>query len=362
MKQFYSVLTAVTILFASTKSFSQVSQGFETQTEVNSLISSCWAFSNVSYTGTNNISGTGSVISQLGVVSEFSTPLLQIPADLTISFSYNTISTNVGGSKTIKVLLDDNGVETVLATLNNPVAGVFSATYNNGNTPGNNISGNKKVIIRITNNLSTAIDDFGVNTTYTFAGGCDPANAPLPLPVKLINFRGILNKSSLQLQWLIADNETAQKFEIQRSINGSSFTTVATVTATQKSGDETYNFSEPVSATKVLYRLKMYDNNSKAEYSKTLAFSNTAQKSLQVLTNPVKEKLVISFSNEIVETAQLNIYDNLGRAVQKQSLNVSQGINTTTVGLNGNYKPGLYIVELVTKAGKLSEKLIYSNQ
>jgi hypothetical protein len=85
-------------------------------------------------------------------------------------------------------------------------------------------------------------------------------------------------------------------------------------------------------------------------------------RSLQVLTNPVKDKLVISFTNETAEVAQVTIYDNLGRVMQRQSLTASQGINTNTISLNGNYRSGMYIVELVTKAGKLAEKVIYSNQ
>jgi hypothetical protein len=185
-----------------------------------------------------------------------------------------------------------------------------------------------------------------------------------PLPVKLVNFQGALNKNTVQLTWLIAENETAKSFEVQRSTNGADFITVAVIEGSKKTGDEAYNYSEATSSARVLYRLKMYDVDSKAEYSRTLVFntSNTSNRSLQVLTNPVKDKLVISFKNETSEVAQVNIYDNVGRVMQRQNLNVSQGINTNTISLSGNYRSGLYIVEVITKAGKLSEKVIYSNQ
>jgi hypothetical protein len=187
---------------------------------------------------------------------------------------------------------------------------------------------------------------------------------PIILPVKLVSFSGSVNKGKAELKWIIAENETAQKFEIQKSTNGTSFTTAAIISGTQKSGDEIYGFSENVSSDKVFYRLKMWDTDSKAEYSRTLAFNSNPgmERSLQVLTNPVREKLVISFSNDISEIAQLHIYDNSGRMVQKQNLNAVQGVNTTTVGLNSNYRSGLYIVELVTGNSKLTQKIIYSNQ
>ncbi len=168
----------------------------------------------------------------------------------------------------------------------------------------------------------------------------------------------------MDLTWLVADNETAKTFEVQRSTNGTDFTTAAVIPASKKSGNENYSFTETVSSSRVLYRLKMYDVDAMAEYSKTLVFNtrSTSAKSLQVLTNPVKEKLVISFTSESNEIAQVNIYDNLGRVMQRQILTASQGINTNTIALNGDYKSGLYIIELVTKSGKLTEKIIYSNQ
>ncbi len=187
---------------------------------------------------------------------------------------------------------------------------------------------------------------------------------PILLPVKLVSFNGSVNKNRTQLEWLVAENETAKTFEVQKSTNGTDFTTVAIIHGTQKSGNETYTFTETISSTRVLYRLKMYDQDSKAEYSKVLAFNtgNVSATSLKVLTNPVKDKLVISFTQETSEVAQVTIYDNQGRIMQKQNLNAYQGVNTHTIALNGSYRSGLYIVELVTRSGKLSEKIIYSNQ
>ena len=189
-------------------------------------------------------------------------------------------------------------------------------------------------------------------------------NASLPLPVKLVSFNGSVNKNKTQLQWMVAENETARNFEVQRSTNGIDFVTAGTVSASTKSGDAQYSFTENNAAERVMYRLKMYDNNYKAEYSKILVFNSSlsTQKSLQVITNPVREKMIISFNNDANEAAQVTIYDHTGRTIQKQTLNASAGVNTATVALNGNYTNGMYIVELATKTTRLSQKIMYSNQ
>ena len=230
-------------------------------------------------------------------------------------------------------------------------------------TPSTPLPANTDFVVKIQMNVSMsdkAITASSFMTNAILSGSA----APLPLPVKLVNFSGSVNKSRTQLQWMVAENETARNFEIQRSTNGIDFATAGNVTASTKTGDAQYTFSENVSAERVMYRLKMFDNNYKAEYSKILVFNSSlsTQKSLQVITNPIKEKLIISFNNDVNEAAQVTIYDHTGRTIQKQTLNVAAGVNTTTVALNGNYTNGMYIVELATKSTRLSQKVMYSNQ
>lgn len=219
---------------------------------------------------------------------------------------------------------------------------------------------NFRIVLGLTIGNDKTISAVSLSTNAILAG----SNAPLPLPVKLVNFSGSVNKNRTQLQWMVAENETARNFEIQRSTNGIDFATAGNVTASTKTGDAQYSFSENISAERVMYRLKMYDNNYKAEYSKILVFNSSlsTQKSLQVITNPIKEKLIISFNNDVNEAAQVTIYDHTGRTIQKQTMNVAAGVNTTTVALNGNYTNGMYIVELATKSTRLSQKVMYSNQ
>lgn len=230
-------------------------------------------------------------------------------------------------------------------------------------TPSTPLPANTDFIIKLQMNI--LMSDKAITAgSFMTNGILSGSAASLPLPVKLVSFNGSVNKNRTQLQWMVAENETARNFEIQRSTNGIDFVTAGTVSASTKSGDAQYNFTENISAERVMYRLKMYDNNYKAEYSKILVFNSSlsTQKSLQVITNPVREKLIISFNNDANEAAQVTIYDHTGRTIQKQTLNASAGVNTTTVALNGNYTNGMYIVELATKTSRLSQKIMYSNQ
>jgi hypothetical protein len=281
----------------------------------------------------------------------------------TLYFKYNYSTSNSKATSTSPIITILYGSQSF--TFSSPQIKINSGTSDVyfSISPTSLFPSNTNFQIRVTLNLDMndkAITAMSLTTNAILAG----SNAPLPLPVKLVNFSGSVYKNRTQLQWMVAENETARNFEIQRSTNGIDFATAGNVTASTKTGDAQYTFSENVSAERVMYRLKMYDNNYKAEYSKILVFNSSlsTQKSLQVITNPIKEKLIISFNNDVNEAAQVTIYDHTGRTIQKQTLNVASGVNTTTVALNGNYTNGMYIVELATKSTRLSQKVMYSNQ
>lgn len=361
MKRLYSVLTATAVILtnalsAQTGTISSTNPNptpaFGTPLNVNA---------NNGFTTTNQDS-LG--VYPKGQTTELTSPFYFYTANQpTIYFKYNFTIANSKATSTTPIITIKSSTQSFSFT--SPV--VFNIAKGTSDvyfsiTPGSLFPANTNFQIKLT--LNVDMNDKAVTANTLTTNAMLFGNAATPLPVKLVNFNGSLSKNTVQLQWLIADNQTADKFEIQKSTDGVSFTSASTIAATHKSGDENYNFSETATSGKVMYRLKMYDNNAKAEYSKVLVFNAAAtnQATLQVLTNPVKDKLIISFSNAASEAAQVHIYDNNGRMVQKQTLSVSQGINTTTIALNGNYKAGLYIVELVTKAGSLSQKIIYSNQ
>ncbi len=168
MKQIFTLLTALSLTSAfSLKANSQnINEGFNTSTEVINLATSCWTFNSVNFSTTSPITGAGSMISQLGVTSEIITPELIMPfASLTISFNYSVVAT-APGSKKLQILLLDGATETKLYDNNISGSGPFSYTLLSTDPHGNLLTGNKKIIIRLSNNVSLKIDDLTINAPY----------------------------------------------------------------------------------------------------------------------------------------------------------------------------------------------------
>ncbi len=180
------------------------------------------------------------------------------------------------------------------------------------------------------------------------------------LPVKLIYFLGNLENDRVTLQWTVSQNESSASFEIERSEDGINFITTGTVPATGKSGTENYSYTEIMKTSKIYYRLKMYDKNQSAEFSKTIVLqtANLNSTALKIINNPATDKVTIQFTATNNQPAEIRIYDMSGRLQMLQRMNVSQGNNQLSLGLSAAFKTGIYAVEMNNGTMKQSAKFI----
>ena len=186
--------------------------------------------------------------------------------------------------------------------------------------------------------------------------------AAATLPVHLIRFQGNLNKTNkVTLTWTAADNETVDHFEIERSVNGRDFTSVALIFATEKYGTEDYIYYETINSTdKVMFRLKMFDKYQDVDYSKILVFqpktSNTNE--IKVYGNPVNDKLTFSYTSNTTQTVNIKVYDLTGKIVMSQKVNSLEGSNMMSLPLSSTFKTGMYVVEVSNGTDRQTAKFV----
>jgi type IX secretion system substrate protein len=362
MKRIFTLFACTSLIAA--KSFSQVVETFETQSDFTNLINQCWTFNTVSHTGapaSDVITGNGSVVSQLGSTSQITTPYLTLGSSVTISFDFERIQSAIG-SKTLKVLLvDTSGILTLLDNINLNDGSVhsYTNTFSNSNTPGNHFPLQGKIMFQFSDNVSVSFDDLNISASYFYNGGCAPSQSPLP--VMLMSFQGNMNNGKVSLQWSVAQNEEGDHFEVQRSTDGVAFATAAIVMVTDKYGSESYSYSETTNADKIYYRLKMVNDNQSVRYSKILAFQGNAaatSKALKIVNNPATDKLTLSYSSINNQVAQIKVYDMAGRLQMDQKINMYQGSNLVSLPLSSTFKTGMYAVEVYAGSDRETVKFI----
>ncbi len=194
--------------------------------------------------------------------------------------------------------------------------------------------------------------------TSQFPAAWTPPVEVVVLPMQLTQFTGIQQSKKIELSWMVAQNETGSYFEIEKSDNGTSFTTHSLLFASEKLGDENYRYSvaAPLS-NKVFYRLKMVNKDQTFSYSNVIFFGSQAAGSLQLslLQNPVSGTLHFSYNSAAAQQAEISVYNISGKKMLGNKQNIHLGHNQLSLPAS-QLPTGLYILELVHNGNRQTAK------
>jgi hypothetical protein len=181
-----------------------------------------------------------------------------------------------------------------------------------------------------------------------------PALVFMPLPIKLLNFSVSKHDKKTALSWTVNQNDLADRFELEKSPDGRNFISCAVVSPTRKGGNETYQFLEQPSATKVFFRLKIVDKNSKEQYSDMVSTHNEKdnQEQLIIFENPAKGNWKIGYNSQKNSAIDLHIYNYLGTLLYSAKINSTEGINLITVPAKFTKEKGSYYIEVIENGVK----------
>ena len=354
MKKIFTLCCIVALSLFANPASAQINENFENG--LSPLAANCWEFTNMMYATNPSgfaIAGNGSPYSEPPVSSDsvriMRTPFLWVENTIDVSFLYK-LSGNLNGMSTrfIKIdLIDPSGnvaqtldsfqvtnAATSLTLYNQTFAVNVMGAYRLSITMGGNTGGG---------NVRMSMDNLN---TSVYVLGCVAST----LPIHLISFQGNMNSNDkITLTWTVADNETANSFEVERSFNGRDFTTVAVVFASEKRGNEKYMFYETTTGTdKVMYRLKMIDKNHEVDYSRILIFQlkSATTNNIKIIGNPVNDKLTFSYTSSAAQMVDLKVYDISGRILLKNKVNSLEGSNVISLPLSSTFKAGMYVLEV----------------
>ena len=184
-------------------------------------------------------------------------------------------------------------------------------------------------------NWTTAIANSASNTlniaTATFGSFGPFAVGKLGdiLPVKIANLNATTNNNSVAISFDALNETNIEKYNIERSSNGTNFTTVGSLSAFNNSSERTYHFTDVNVATGTyLYRIAIVDKNGKISYSTLLKVAIQTKITLNVYPNPASNEIVVS---GISKGSTIQIIDASGKVVstkvvsnQSQTVDISR--------------------------------------
>lgn len=196
------------------------------------------------------------------------------------------------------------------------------------------------------NNKVLDVDNFKTNA------GASPA----ALPVTITYFGASASTGSIKLTWMVASELNVNRYEIERSANGKSFSKIGQVLA---SGLVTYTYSDAAYTTgSNYYRLKAVDNDGKYKYSTVVLFKvgkNTLLSTLKLYPMPAGNDLTV-LHDAATSASFINVMTVDGKVVKT----VKPTIGNTETSINiSSLKSGLYLVRYsVSESESVTTKLV----
>lgn len=185
----------------------------------------------------------------------------------------------------------------------------------------------------------------------------------LALPLRLLQFSGRKNGNSNVLSWTTTAEKDISSFDIQRSFNGSSFTTIGSVTATGNgTGEKTYSYTDDVSNLSqptYYYRLQISELNGQPSLSKIVSVQDDISRfAVKVLQNPFAQQLQLDVSSPLLQDGVITLTDMNGRRLSQRKLAIQAGHSIIDIPGVQPLLKGTYVVTLVTATEKVVSKVM----
>lgn len=189
-----------------------------------------------------------------------------------------------------------------------------------------------------------------ITSLSTFGGGwhVNQVDATI-LPIDLIYLKATaIDNEFIRIDWATATEVNNEGFELQRSIDGISFETIAWINGNGNSNNIIqYSYDDKEVTTNVYYyRLKQIDFNGDFELSDIVNASITKEEALfevKLIPNPSEGFGKISIFTPNEQDAYIEIVDNVGSRILSKNIMLNTGLNIVEMQ-DGIYRSGVYYV------------------
>ena len=265
--------------------------------------------------------------------------------------------------------------QTVTYTISNAAAGTFYALADDvtGQSLGQGKWAPSNGNLLITTNPFANSGTFTVVFRSTSLSGVTQCSAvsstgtvnvsTVSLPLTLIQFKGKKQPDQILLDWTTANELNVNRFEIERSGNGSAFDKIGHVLASGNGiSNKSYAFidTKPLSTINY-YRLKMIDNDGKFTYSNVIVFTGDRSKGIivsNVKPNPFNETINLSVVIQQAQPLTIQLVDMVGRVVATKNVQATEGNNDIVYGGLSQLSDGIYYLRVITTDVSLQQKVL----
>jgi hypothetical protein len=207
------------------------------------------------------------------------------------------------------------------------------------------------VILSANNSLPGSAEKFDTSSNISSTSNS------LILHGSLSTFHANYGKNYFELNWnTVAVN--FDHFEIERSLDGTNYETIGSVSHTAANAEGQYNFRDHFRTVTALnndffYRLKEVETNGNIVYSKVLIarmFNTRSLASLSVTPDPLANDILVNVQLREDSYVVMKVSDDQGNLLLKEGQKAANGANTYTLEGTHNLHPGMYTLEVTVNS------------
>jgi hypothetical protein len=189
-------------------------------------------------------------------------------------------------------------------------------------------------------------------------------NCLIVLKTDLLSFNGNLMNNFAVLSWSTTKEDDAVHFELQRSDDNSSFTTIASING--KGGNQPtnyYSFTDPsLVQDKKWYRVVLINTKGDKKYSHVIQLSTrVADFEIDNVINPFSDQLLFNVIVSKSSKVDVQLMDMQGKVIKSNSFLVYTGVNSLRLTNTNVLSPGIYTLRIQYNDKTISKKVVKSN-
>ncbi|MGG9971137.1 T9SS type A sorting domain-containing protein [Ferruginibacter sp. SUN002] len=179
------------------------------------------------------------------------------------------------------------------------------------------------------------------------------------LPVTLIDFAGKFTGSSVDLTWSSATETNTSYYELERSADGTTFTSIGKMYAS--GANSSYFLSDVMPSTGVnYYRLKMFDKDGEFTFSKVVVIKidGNVVAITSVKPNPFVSNVDVYVDLTNATDIKVGIFDMGGKTIYQNITKGNKGLNWLNVKDLDKLQKGVYILRVTAGETTIQKKIL----
>ena len=215
------------------------------------------------------------------------------------------------------------------------------------------MAGNTQVPITITSDAASAAAD-------RFMIVFRPSGT---LPVTVTEVKGFQKDKGIQVDWTVKTEQNIERYEVQKSLNGTEFAKIGSVTAIGNGAlTQTYGWfdANPVAGNN-FYKIKVVEKSGGVKYTYVVKVTiGKGDVSMSVYPNPVKGNTMnVRMTNALQGRYAIVLYNNAGQQVYNGIIEHSGGSGTYNVKMKSRISKGSYRLQVSNDTEKFTETVIF---